>query len=162
MTWTAGIMLIGGFALTPGAWAHGSNKEANGVNWRNEYYLGAEPVGVDALTSQPASLFTMTRNRYLHLVRQFFRAAQHFSDFANDLHGTLYLAGRSGIYVIHAGDPDRAVCVPVHQFDDTFCRGAVHGRPWSCRPPSLRERLCRYACLGLGWSPRRWAGAVRQ
>lgn len=122
-----GMALAGIFALTPGAWARGNPIGAKGVNWSNEYFVAAKPVGVDALNSYPASLFMVTSDHKLHLVRQFFSAGQHFSDFANDLHGTVYLAGPGGIYVVHAGDPKQAVFVPVHQFDDTFCWGAVYG-----------------------------------
>lgn len=123
-------------ALTPGlvlatiiglAFCVAGDAQGNGAHWRNKYYLAAEPVGLNALKSYPASLFTVTSDHKLHLVRQFFKTGGHFSDFANDLHGTVFLAGRNGIYVVPVKDLRRAVYVPVRRFDDAFCWGAVYG-----------------------------------
>jgi hypothetical protein len=117
-------------AIAALAWCSPGGKNGDrtsGVNWRNDYFVAARPTGLDSVNSYPASLFKVTGDHKLHLVRQFFKAGEHFSDFANDLHGTIYLAGRTGIYVIHASDPQSATLVRVTHFDDTYCWGAVYG-----------------------------------
>lgn len=114
-------------ALAPAAGAQNHAGKAPTASWHNLYFVAARPVGLDTLRSFPASLYTVTDNHTLHRVRQFFGAGQHFSDYANDLHGTIYLAGQSGIYVIHAHDPQHAAFVPVTRFDDSYCWGAVAG-----------------------------------
>lgn len=121
------IVLAGFIGLAICVRGQGTGNEAQQANWRGKFFLAAQPAGLDAVKSYPASLFTVTDDRKLRLVRQFFKAGEHFSDFANDLHGTLYLAGRGGIYVVHRNDPQHTVYVPVRQFDDAFCWGAVYG-----------------------------------
>lgn len=125
MTLGLALATIAGLAFCLAGEAQGNG--AQPATWRNKYYLAAKPVGLDALKSYPASLFTVTNDRKLHLVRRFFETGGHFSDFANDLHGTVFLAGRNGIYVVPVKDPRSAVYVPVLRFDDAFCWGAVYG-----------------------------------
>lgn len=122
--WTGPVIF---FALATCAPRMGVAAGDQPANWRNEYFIAAEPMGLEAQNSYPASLYRMGNDDQLHLVRQFFGPREHFSDFANDLHGTIYLAGRSGIYVVHTADPKDAAYVTVLHFDDTFCWGAVHG-----------------------------------
>ncbi len=92
------------------------------------YFVAATPVGLQAIHSYPASLYTLGRNHTLRLVQQFFKTGEHFSDFADDLHGTIYLAGRKGVYVLHENHPASADFVPLTNFDGSFCWGAVFGR----------------------------------
>jgi hypothetical protein len=128
MTGLKAVLTLAGTIISlPCAVGQTTGGGAQGVNWRNKYYLAATPVGLDSLNSYPVSLYSVTKNHGLHLVRRFFKPDEHFSDFPSDLHGTVYLAGQSGIYVVSANDPENATFVPVHQFDDTFCWGAVYG-----------------------------------
>ncbi len=115
-------------ALGPGVRAQNRPRTANiGRGHDVIYFLAARPTGLNGLRSYAASLYTATDNHRLHRVRRFFGAGQHFSDYANDLHGTIYLAGEKGIYVIHSDDPQNAAFVPVSQFDDAYCWSAVDG-----------------------------------
>jgi hypothetical protein len=114
-------------SLTLSVRAQNAGNRGNPASWRDMYFVAARPAGLDALRSHPAALYKVGEGHALQTVRQFFNAGGHFSDFANDLHGTIYLAGQSGIYVVHAGDPKDARFVAVPQFDDSYCWGAVYG-----------------------------------
>ena len=120
-------MALAVLSLALSAQAQAGRNGGDAANWQDMYFVAANPAGLDTMRSHPAALFKLGNEHSLHSVRQFFKEGGHFSDFANDLHGTVYLAGQSGIYVVPANDPKQAVFVPVPHFDDTYCWGAVFG-----------------------------------
>lgn len=104
---------------------HGST--ADRLDLRNIYLLAAAPAGLQTRQSYPAALYAMGEKHTLQPIVHFFTPGEHFSNVANDLHGTVYIAGKTGIYVLHLADAQKPVFVPVKNFDDAFCWGAVYG-----------------------------------
>jgi hypothetical protein len=114
------VMLLLGASLRPRARPQHADLGA-------VYFIAATPGQPDSPTRYSAALYAVGQQRKLLLVRQFFTADQRFVDFADDLHGRVYLAGGTGIFIVHQDDPAREDFVPLDSFDDFPCWGAVNG-----------------------------------
>ncbi|HTU36019.1 MAG TPA: hypothetical protein VMF66_19625 [Candidatus Acidoferrum sp.] len=104
------------------------------------YFVAATPPQSGSWSYYGAALYSLGSNRKLALVRQLFTVnntppraflssptPNPFTDFADDLHGHIYVASDRGLFVIHENDPTREDYVPLSNFDDLLCWGAVAG-----------------------------------
>ncbi len=91
------------------------------------YFVAATPPQNDSPLSYPASLYGIGVKKKLLLVRQFFTPEQYFRDLADDLDGKLYVAGQSGVFIVHQNDPTREDFVSYESFDDFPCWGVTRG-----------------------------------
>ncbi len=91
------------------------------------YFVAATPPQNSGPGSYPASLYAAGDQHKLRLIRRMFSASDSFGDFADDLHGNMYLAASKGLYVVHEDDPTREDLVPLQNFADFPCWGAIMG-----------------------------------
>jgi len=91
------------------------------------YFVAATPAQEDNPRTYPAALYIAGNEQKLSLVRQIFTVDDYFRDFADDLHGNMYLAAQNGIFVIHEDDPARSEFMSLDKFDDFPCWGAIKG-----------------------------------
>lgn len=111
-----------------------------GADAQQSLYLlaGTVSAGAYVLKTNPVNLYTVGSHEKLALVRKIYSSNQNLLDFADDLHGQIYLASSPGnqgtsnlsgiISVVHEDDPYRADSVPLGHFDDFPCWGAVHNQ----------------------------------
>jgi hypothetical protein len=99
------------------------------------YFVAATPPQNGSPKAYPVALYTVGSAEKLVLVRRFFNASpsQYFMDFADDLHGEIYLAGQSQegqglLFVVHKDEPTQLDFVPLAKFSDFPCWGAVSGK----------------------------------
>lgn len=122
----------------------GSHSSVPGLshNLDNErvYFVAATPPQQGSWRYYGAALYSLGSNRTLALVRQLFTvnntpprpflsppASNPLTDFADDLHGHMYLAGDKGLFVIDESEPTHEDYVPLSNFEDPLCWGAVDG-----------------------------------
>lgn len=91
------------------------------------YLVAATPRPCGSWRSYSAALYAVSPDRKLALVHQLFTESNTFADFADDFHGHLYLAGEHGLFIINENDPTRPDYVPLPDYDDISCWGAVAG-----------------------------------
>jgi len=92
---------------------------------REVFFVAATPAQFDEPKSYPATLYAKGQGTRLRVVQSLFGQSRQFSSIADDLHGTIYLAGPDGVYVVHEDNPSLEDFVPITNFDNSTCWGAV-------------------------------------
>jgi hypothetical protein len=114
-------------------WVTASFSPIRGAEAKEAIYFLAATSTTDAYTqAYPVALYSIGDREKLALLRQILTAEHGLIDFADDLHGRIYLVSsaandEANMTILHEDDPDRVDSVLLKHFNDSLCWGAVAG-----------------------------------